>query len=392
MRYRRVCLEAIGYCLPAEVVTSAALEAQLQPLYQRLRLPEGRLELITGVRERRFWPAGMLPSEMSARSAQLALQAAGWNPDQVGALVHGSVCRDYLEPATACGVHHALGLPPQCQIFDASNACLGLLTGALQVANMIELGQIQAGLVVGTEGSRQLVETTIRSLNEDTRWTRADIKLAVASLTIGSASCAWLLVDRSLSKYGTEFRGASVRANTAHHELCRSGRDEAVGSGMQPLMETSAEKLLQEGVATAVLNFVDFLADQGWQAGDLQKTICHQVGPTHQRMMFEHLQLDPTLDFGTVDWLGNTGSVALPTTLALAAERGKLEHGDRVALLGIGSGINCVMAGLTWQGCAVLGWDGAASGAQTPGTASESSFTSTRDSSLATGAQRTPSR
>ena len=67
----------------------------------------------------------------------------------------------FFEPATACTVHHRLGLPNDCLIYDVSNACLGILNGIVQVANMIELGQIRAGLVVGTEGGRQLVETTI---------------------------------------------------------------------------------------------------------------------------------------------------------------------------------------------------------------------------------------
>ena len=52
-------------------------------------------------------------------------------------------------------------------IYDVSNACLGLLNGMVQVANMIELGQIRAGLVVGTECGRELVENTIAQLNSD---------------------------------------------------------------------------------------------------------------------------------------------------------------------------------------------------------------------------------
>ena len=57
MKYQNVCLEAVGYTLPDEIVTSDELERRLEPLYTRLRLPEGRLELMTGIRERRFWPA-----------------------------------------------------------------------------------------------------------------------------------------------------------------------------------------------------------------------------------------------------------------------------------------------------------------------------------------------
>jgi len=34
--------------------------------------------------------------------------------------------------------------------------------------------------------------------------------------------------------------------------------------------------------------------------------------------------------------------------LSKAVEAGAVQHGDRVALLGIGSGINCMMLALEW--------------------------------------------
>ena len=70
MQYRNVCLEAIAYTLPGEVVTSDQIEARLEPLYRRLRLPEGRLELMSGIAQRRMWPAGTLPSQKSAATAE----------------------------------------------------------------------------------------------------------------------------------------------------------------------------------------------------------------------------------------------------------------------------------------------------------------------------------
>ncbi len=349
MRYERVCLESFGYCLPSEVLTSDEIERRLEPLYRRLRLPEGRLELMTGIRQRRVWPSGMWPSEKSRESGQWALAAADWDRRQVGALVHASVCRDHLEPATACRVHHELGLSDDCLIYDVSNACLGLLDGVLQVANMIELGQIRAGLVVGTEDSRYLLETTIASLNADLSLTRDQVKQAVASLTIGSASCALLLVQREHSRTDNRLLAASFLADTRHHRLCHSGPDEAIASGMSPLMLTDSETLMRQGIATGVATFEIFLGQAGWRREQLDRTICHQVGAAHRRLMLQSLQVDAQRDFSTLHWLGNTGSVALPVTMAVGCQTGFVQPGDRVALLGIGSGINCLMLGVQWQ-------------------------------------------
>ncbi len=86
MRYQNVCIESFGYTLPEEIVTSDEIEHRLAPLYQRLRLPEGRLELMTGIAQRRFWTPGTLPSDKSVESANKAIAAVG-----IDRAVHWSV-------------------------------------------------------------------------------------------------------------------------------------------------------------------------------------------------------------------------------------------------------------------------------------------------------------
>lgn len=361
MRYQHVCLESFGYTLPTEIVTSAEIEARLQPLYQRLRLPEGRLELMTGIRERRFWPADLRPSSMSIVSGRRAIEAAEIDPADIGLLIHGSVCRDQLEPATACRVHHELGMPEACFAYDVSNACLGLLNGIVQAADKIELGQIKAALVVGTENGRELVDSTIAYLNQATHLTRNTIKSAIASLTIGSASAAVLLTHRDLSRTQNRLVCAAARARTGHHQLCCGDNDAAADRPAGILMETDSERLLQEGVVTGAATFRDFLPECGGRDA-LAKTFGHQVGGAHRKLMLETLDLPPARDFATYEWLGNTGSVALPTAVALGLEAGFVSAGERIGLLGIGSGINCLMLAVDWRETRVLGGTDATAG------------------------------
>lgn len=342
MRYTRVHMAGLGYALPEEVVTSEQLEQRLAPAYERLKLPAGRLELMTGIRQRRFFPPGTLVGQVSVASGRQALAAAGIDLGDVGALVHGSVCRDYLEPATACGVHHGLALPPHCSVFDVSNACLGILTGMTIVANMIELGQIRAGVVVGTECGRTLVDRTVERLNNDATLTRRDVKPLVASLTIGSASAAVVLCDAQLAPRAPRLLGGAVRAHTDHNNLCQS-------TGLETFMQTDSEELLRQGVAAGRATFGEFLEEVGWLRDEIDRTVCHQVGVAHRKLLFEQLELDTALDYSTFEVLGNTGAAALPVTMALAAEAGRFAAGQRVAMLGIGSGINCQMLGVEWS-------------------------------------------
>lgn len=354
MKFETVRLAAIGALVPEESWTSDEIEQRLAPLYTRLKLPEGRLELMSGIAQRRVWPAGTVPSGPSIQAGKLALEAAGLSAERVGCLIHASVCRDFLEPATASRVHHGIGLPADCWAYDVSNACLGIINGAVQIATLIQSGAIEAGIVVGTENSRMLLESTIAALNANQTLGRKDIKGAFASLTIGSGSCAWLFAHERLAPEASSIQFAIAEARTRYHDLCVSDSDSA-GAGMQPLMETDSEKLMAEGIATGVAAFEKLLRESDWERDDIDRSVCHQVGTRHRAAMLDAMGLPQARDSVTYPQLGNTGSVALPLSIAAAAQRGEVQAGDRVAMLGIGSGINSVMLAATWGKTPVAG-------------------------------------
>jgi len=344
MRFEQVDIAALGYALPEEVVSSAAIEARLQPLYERLKLPEGRLELMTGIRERRLWPAGFQPSDAATLAARDALARANLQPGAVDALFHCSVSRDFLEPATATVVHHHLGLPGHALNFDLSNACLGVLSGMIVAAGMIELGHLRSALIVSGENSRPLFEATLHHLLTDLTLTRRTCKDVFASLTIGSAATAALLVRRDPARPGHRLLGGACRANTAWNHLCQG---DAAGAG-GALMNTNSEELLVRGVETAAATWTEFKRELDWDENTPDVVCTHQVGRVHRDRLYQALGLDPARDFATVETLGNCGSASLPITAAMAADAGRLRPGHRLALLGIGSGINCAMLGVEW--------------------------------------------
>lgn len=346
MRFQNVCIESVCHILPPEVVTSADIEQRLAPVYERLGLPEGRLELMTGIEQRRFFPPGTLPGQVSVAAVRMAVEQSRLDPRFIRALVHGSVCRDQMEPATASGVHAGSGLPNPAYTLDVSNACLGLLNGLLLIANMIELGQLRAGVVVGTEVGRNLVEGTIDSLLTDEQITRKDIKSAFASLTIGSGSAAIVLCDRRLSRTGHRLLGGASLSDTSCHQLCAGGVSAETHGDSRPRMETDSEALLHAGVALAERTWQETQRILQWCADDVTRVFTHQVGKAHRKLLLERVGLNPDLDFPTVEFLGNTGAAALPMAMSMGMEQQPLTADDRAALLGIGSGLNSLMLGV----------------------------------------------
>lgn len=346
MKFDQVCLESFGYVLPERVITSAEIEQRLAPVYERFSLHEGRLEMMTGIRERRFWANGTLPSDASTKAGRRALDNSGVAPDDIECLIHTSVSRDFLEPATASVVHHNLGLPRRSVAYDISNACLGFINGMIALANMIELGQVKRGLIVAGESSRQLVESTIGDLLDDPQANRQKLKRAFSSFTIGSGAVALVMAHAGFSATGHRLLGGVARAATENSELCRGTADTGFAPDATMLMSTDAETLLNSGCALAAETWTLFQKALGWSNQNVDRCFTHQVGATHRDRMYEALGLDSAKDFSTFESLGNIGSVSLPLTMAMGLEQDPPSPGANIAMLGIGSGLNCIMLGV----------------------------------------------
>jgi 3-oxoacyl-[acyl-carrier-protein] synthase-3 len=342
--FTNVCLDTFGYALPPRVITSEDIEGQLAPLYQRLRLPAGRLELMSGIRERRLWPQGTRPSQAAVLAGEQVISQAGIDPKSVDCLIFTSVSRDMMEPATASFVHEKLGLASSCLVFDISNACLGFLDGMVMLANMLELGQIANGLVVSGETAEELLDSTLAGLLADPSLSRKDIKPVFASLTIGSGAIGLYMRRVREGEDRPRLVHGAWRANTRYSNLCHGGQSGASTTQMA----THSEELLHRGVETAEETWRAFSARPGWSAEEINRFFCHQVGSAHARLLFTRLGLDPAKNFETLTTLGNVGSVSAPITMAMAIEQGAYLPGQRGALLGIGSGINCLMLGVEW--------------------------------------------
>jgi acyl-CoA:acyl-CoA alkyltransferase len=339
MRFTDVVIASLAKVEAPHRVRTADLEARLNGSLARLGLLPGTLAALSGIEARRFWDADKAqPSQAATAAGERALTTAGVDPSRIGVLINTSVSRDYVEPSTACLVHRNLGLAAECFNFDLSNACLGFLNGMELVAQMIERGQTDYGLVVDGESSRFVVEKTIDRLNAPDSSPQT-LRDNIATLTLGSGAAAAVLTRASLAPDGHRFVGSVTLAATEHNHLCR---------GQTDWMRTDTTGLLSAGLGLAARTWERAADVLGWSVDELDHAVLHQVSKVHT----EHLARTLGIPLSRVPLIfpehGNVGPASVPMTLAYAAEQGRIARGDRVALMGIGSGLNCAMAEVIW--------------------------------------------
>jgi acyl-CoA:acyl-CoA alkyltransferase len=319
----------------SQVITSDAFDERLAGTYQRVGLRPGLLERLAGIRERRWWADGVSFVDGAAMAGAKAISESGVDPAGIGLMVNTSVSRRYLEPSTAVAVHHALGLPRSCQNFDVTNACLGFINGMELAAAMIDSGRVDHALIVNGEDARIVQERTIDRLNGPGTVSR-DVLSQFATLTLGSGAAAMVLGRADQHPEGHRLVGSVSRAGTEHHELCVGDND---------LMHTDLKGLLDAGIALSLDMWREAATEFDWAQG-MSRYVMHQVSKVHTAAMCERFGVDDALVPKTFPTRGNLGPASVPFTLA--GEQGSLVDGDRVLLMGIGSGLNASCLEIAW--------------------------------------------
>ncbi|NUS60268.1 MAG: 3-oxoacyl-ACP synthase III [Lysobacter sp.] len=338
MLFQHVAIAGLAHVDAPRRLSSDEINLRLKPTLDRLNIKTDVLKDIAGIHARRLWDEGMQASDAATLAAVKALADAGIDPDKVGLLVNTSVSRDYLEPSTASIVSGNLGLSDLCQNFDVANACLAFLNGMDIASRMIERGEIDYALVVDGETADLAYEKTVeRLLRAET--TEEEFKNELATLTLGSGAAAMVLARAELVPGAPRYKGGVTRAATEWNKLCRGNLDRMI---------TDTRMLLIEGLKLAQKTWAAAKVALGWVADEMDEFVIHQVSQVHTAAFVKAFGIDPKKVLTIFNEHGNIGPASVPIVLSKLREMGRLKKGSRIALLGIGSGLNCSMAEVVW--------------------------------------------
>ncbi|MDQ3495277.1 MAG: 3-oxoacyl-ACP synthase III [Pseudomonadota bacterium] len=338
MLFKNVAIAGLAHIDAPRRLSTDEINARLKPTLDRLGIKTDVLQDVAGIHARRLWDDNVLASDAATLAGVKALADAGIDPDKVGLLVNTSVSRDFLEPSTASVVSGNLGLGDQCQNFDVANACLAFLNGMDIASRMIERGEIDYALVVDGETANLAYDKTLeRLLLPDV--TEEQFRNELATLTLGSGAAGMVLARAELAPGAPRYRGGVTRAATEWNGLCRGNLDRMV---------TDTKTLLVEGLKLAHKTFIAAKLALGWVVEELDEFVIHQVSQVHTAAFIQAFGIDPKKVMTIFGEHGNIGPASVPIVLSKLRELGRLKKGDRVALLGIGSGLNCSMAEVVW--------------------------------------------
>jgi len=323
----------IGGYVPPQVVKSSELLDELDS-EQRFGIKNSFISEVIGIEERRVAEAEQKPSDLAILAAESALLESGISAADIDLVIFCGIDRDWQEPATAHRVQQVLGAN-NATCFDVTNACHGFMNGVSIADAMIAIGSAGTALVCTGEKPSEVMYGALRALSKSRD--REDMKRWIGALTVGDAGGAVML---GKSHRNAGFRRFNFSSNGQHADLCYYGYDKAGEMHGQMMMSSISKEMIAFHQAMIDSTYAGLI----WSPSEVDHLICHQVGQRPHKKMARVAHVPVNRAPITYRHLGNITSATIPVNLYF----NRPEKGDKVLILGAGSGLSVSQTGMVF--------------------------------------------
>lgn len=298
-----------GTALPEKVLTNHDLSAMMDT-------NDEWITERTGIKQRHI---GGSTASLSVASARRAIAMAGIDPASIDGLVLSTTTPDRTVPATSATVQNELGL--RCGAFDVNAACSGFVYAYVVAQGLLAIGAKRL-LVIGTD-----------TLSRITDWSDRGTAILFAD---GSGAC---IVDSTPD--AGQLLGWDLDADGSLEHLLYA----EVGG----YIHMDGKEVFRRAVRIMVDSAKKSLAKAGLSVDDVKLCVPHQANLRIIDAACRNLSIPLERTAIVLHETGNTSSASIPLALFDAADRGRLQNGDIVLLVGFGAGMTAASAVLEWR-------------------------------------------
>jgi len=325
----RAKISALGTYVPPRLLTNADLEKMVDTNNDWIMTR-------VGIRERHIVDKGVATSDLAVEAAKKVLAQRGLTPNDVEAIILGTVTPDMFFPSTACLVQHKLGAKGIWG-FDVSAACSAFIYALQTGAQFIATGTHKRVLVIGADVMSSIIDYTDRA----------------TCVIFGDGAGAVILEPAEDDSVGLidfihEVDGAGgcylyMPGGGSLHPSSHQTVDQKMHYVHQDGQQVFKFAVRKQTEACAKL-----LARNGLKGADIDAFIPHQANVRIINATAERLGLRPEAVIVNIERFGNTTAGTIPLAMATAIEQGKLKKGSLVLLASVGAGFTVGATLLRW--------------------------------------------
>lgn len=312
---------SIGAYIPPKIMTNQDFEKIIDT-------SDDWITKRTGIKERRLALDGEASSDLGARAAEIAIQRAKINKEDIDLIICATVTPDYLcMPSTACLISSKLGIK-NVMAFDVSAACTGFVY-ALSVAKaFVESGMKKNVLIVGAEKYSSILNYEDRT----TCFIFGDG--AGAAVICATSNKDEAIIDVNCSSDGTYEDLIKTAGGGSKHPCSQEVLDSKMAC-----ITMKGNETFKLAVKTLTSDVQDMMKKHNLTNDDIQHFIPHQANYRIIKAVGEALELSDEQTVVTVDKYGNTSAASIPMAMNYAFEQGRIKAGDMILFDAFGGGL-----------------------------------------------------
>jgi 3-oxoacyl-[acyl-carrier-protein] synthase-3 len=328
-------IRSTGMYVPKNVITNHDLEAFMDTSDEWIRKR-------TGI-EQRYWidqEGATGSSDLGYEAAQMALENAGWTPEDLDFIIFATLSPDIMFPGSGCLLQAKLGLN-STPALDIRQQCTGFLYGLATADAYIKTGLANKILFVGGEVHSSGLDMSTRGRD--------------VTVIFGDGAAAVCLegveTDQPSGLLATALHADGHFAEALMTELPASRFPKRMIPGLDikdaryyPVMDGPA--IFKKAVRMLPQVMGEAMQKAQLELDQIDLIIPHQANLRINQALGQFLKIDDSKIFHNIQKYGNTTAASIPLALHEAMAQGRIGNsGDIVAFVGLG-------AGLTW-GCII---------------------------------------
>lgn len=263
----------------------------------------------TGMKERHFAADDETTTSMGAAAAKAAIEDAGIDSNEIGAMIVATVSPDNYSPSDACLIQRDLGLRNNMIAFDLSAGCSGFVFGIETMRGLLMSSGCKYGLLIASEILSRKMDKTDRS---------------TCVLFGDGAAAAVIALDDSSEYYsciGVHGDDELIKVPTPNGPIFMDGQ------ATYKFAVSSVPKLINDVMDKAVVT-----------PDEIDMFVLHQANLRIIEAVKQRLKQPDEKFFINIEKYGNTSAVSVALAMDEAKKAGKLQRGMKVLLAGFGAG------------------------------------------------------
>ncbi len=347
----------IGYYVPEKVVSN-------NDLIKVMDTTDEWIQERTGIKERRY---GVKHEEttttMGVRAAEIAIQRAGIQKEDVDFIIFATLSPDYYFPGCGVLLQREMGITKtEIGALDIRNQCSGFIYGLSIADQFVKTGMYKNVLLVGAEMHSMGLDFSTRGRNVTVIF--GDGAGAVVIQPTEEENKGILTTHlHSDGTYAEKLSFINPGAHGGYHAKTAGETTDFGYSDAEYGEMFVNEHMIEEGMIfpnmegqfvfkLAVQKFPEVMMEAlnkvGLKPSDIDMFIPHQANLRISQFVQQKMQLRDDQVWNNIQRYGNTTAASIPIALCEAWEAGAVKDGDLVCLAAFGSGF-------TW-GSALIRW------------------------------------